>query len=199
MGYVRKRSGMHEHGRALQRLHEVRHQCVLHQDAHRSRRVQPLCRHRLAAIGLCHDDPAQPLPQILQARGESEDRHHLARHGDVEAGLPRHSILPAEAGDDVVDAPLVVEVDDAAPGDGPGIDVELVPVLEVGIDHRRQQVVGDAHRVHVTGEVEVEVLHRHDLGVAAAGRAALDAEDRAQAWLPDAGHDLLAEHPERLR
>ena len=36
-------------------------------------------------------------------------------------------------------------------------------------------------RGEVAGEVQVDVLHRHDLGVAAAGRAALHAEHRARA------------------
>ena len=40
-------------------------------------------------------------------------------------------------------------------------------------------------RVDVAREVEVQVLHRHDLREPAAGRAALDAEDRAQRWLAD--------------
>ncbi len=43
------------------------------------------------------------------------------------------------------------------------------------------QVVGRADGVDVAGQVEVELLHGDDLAVAAAGRAALDAEDRARA------------------
>ena len=38
-----------------------------------------------------------------------------------------------------------------------------------------------ADGVDVAGQVEVEVLHRDDLAVAAAGRAALDAEHGAHA------------------
>ena len=40
-------------------------------------------------------------------------------------------------------------------------------------------------RVEVAGEVEVDVLHRQDLAVAAAGAATLDAEHRTQRWLAD--------------
>jgi hypothetical protein len=42
------------------------------------------------------------------------------------------------------------------------------------------EIVGRADRVDVAGQVEVEVLHRDHLAVAAAGRAALDAEDRPE-------------------
>ena len=44
------------------------------------------------------------------------------------------------------------------------------------VDQRRQQVVGGGDGVEIAGEMEIDVLHRHDLGIAAAGRAALDAE-----------------------
>src|SRR3954453_8812580 len=50
----------------------------------------------------------------------------------------------------------------------------------------------------VAGEVEVEVLHRHDLRVAAAGRAALDAEGRPERRLADVGHRALADAVHRL-
>ena len=56
----------------------------------------------------------------------------------------------------------------------------FVAVQEVGLEHRREQVVGGGDRVDVAREVEVQILHRDDLGVPAAGGAALDAEDRAE-------------------
>ncbi len=42
----------------------------------------------------------------------------------------------------------------------------------------RNQIIGNADRVHVAGEVQVDVLHRNYLGVTASCRSALDAEDR---------------------
>ena len=55
------------------------------------------------------------------------------------------------------------------------------------------------HRMQVAGEVEVQVLHRDDLRVAAAGRAALDPEDRPERRLADAEHRVGAEQAEPLR
>ena len=60
------------------------------------------------------------------------------------------------------------------------VDLELVAVHEMSVDHGGEQVVGGADGVDVAGEVEVEVLHGNDLGVAAAGGAALDAEHGPQ-------------------
>ncbi len=59
--------------------------------------------------------------------------------------------------------------------------------------HRRQQVVGQFDGVEIAGEVEVDVLHGHDLGVAAAGRAAFHAEARPQRRLAEADAGPLAD------
>ena len=69
---------------------------------------------------------------------------------------------------------------------------ERVAVVEVVVDERGGEVVGRADRVDVAGQVEVEVLHRDDLAVAAAGGAALDPEHRAEARLADAHRRLAA-------
>ena len=74
-----------------------------------------------------------------------------------------------------------------------------VAVQDVRLEHRREQVVRGADRVDVAGEVEVQVLHRDDLRVAAAGRAALDPEDRAERRLAQAEHRALADRAEALR
>ena len=48
------------------------------------------------------------------------------------------------------------------------------------IDHGSEEIISCCDGVDVTCEVKVDVLHRDDLGVSAARRAAFDAEDRAQ-------------------
>ena len=98
----------------------------------------------------------------------------------------------AEADGDLAQR-AVVHVDRAPPADAQRVDLVRVAVQDRGVEHRREQVVGGADRVDVAGEVEVEVLHRHDLGHAAAGRAALDAEHRAERRLAQAGDRALAD------
>ena len=66
------------------------------------------------------------------------------------------------------------------------------------VQHGAEQVVCRGDRVHVAGEVQVDVLHRHDLRIAAAGRAALDAEHRAERRLTQRDHGLFAELCHRL-
>lgn len=52
--------------------------------------------------------------------------------------------------------------------------------------------------MEVTGEVKVDVLHRHDLRIAAAGRAALHAETGAERRLAQRRHGLLADAVEAV-
>jgi hypothetical protein len=70
--------------------------------------------------------------------------------------------------------------------------------MQVVVQHRREQIVRRRDGVEVTGEVQVDLVHGDDLGVAAAGRPALHAEHRAQAGLADAHHDLFPQPAERL-
>jgi len=72
-------------------------------------------------------------------------------------------------------------------------------VEDVRLEDRREQVVRRADRVDVAGEVEIQVLHRQDLRVPAAGRTALDPEDRPDRGLAQAEDRPPADRPESLR
>ena len=70
----------------------------------------------------------------------------------------------------------VVHVEHAAPGDAARIDAERIAPIDVIVEQRGEKIVRRRDGVEVAGEVKVDVLHRHDLGIAAAGGATLDAE-----------------------
>jgi len=76
--------------------------------------------------------------------------------------------------------------------DLPRVDTQVVPLLQVVVQKRRQQVVGRGHRVDVPREVQVDVLHGQHLGVAAPGRPSLHPEARPQGRLPQADHGRMA-------
>ena len=134
-----------------------------------------------AVEGVRDGDGAEAPAQVLQVARDGHDRHHLGGRGDVEAALARVAVGAAAERDGDLAQGAVVHVHRAPPADAQGVDVQRVAVQDRGVEHRREQVVGRADRVDVAGEVQVEVLHRHDLGHAAAGGAALDAEHRARA------------------
>ena len=181
MGDVGEWAAMDEGGGAFQRLHEVRRQRILEQRGHRAMGLEIGGADRLAVAGIADDDVAEPVLEIVEIAGEAEDRHHLRRHRDVEAGLARIAVGDAaERAHDLAQR-AVVHVHDAAPGDPPAVEAEAVAPIDVVVDQRGQQVMGRGDGVEIAGEMEVDVLHRDDLGIAAAGGAALHAERRARA------------------
>jgi len=62
------------------------------------------------------------------------------------------------------------------------------------VNHRGKKIVRCAHGMKVPGKVQVDVFHRDDLSPAAAGRAALYAEDRPKRRLPQSEHRVLPNH-----
>ncbi len=195
---VGERSAMDEGRRAFERLHEIRRQRVLEQRRHRALRLEVGGAHRFAVAGVADDDVAEPLLEVVEIVGEAEDRHHLGRDRDVEAVLARKAVGDAaERGHDRAQR-AVVHVDGAPPGDAAAVDAERIAPVDVVVDQRREQIVRGADGVEVAGEMEVDVLHRHDLRIAAAGGAALHAEARAERRLAQAQHRLLADVIERV-
>ena len=143
-------------------------------------------------------DPAEALAQVGEVAGDGDEAHDLARGGDVEPGLARVAVhAPAETRDDVAQR-AVVHVHAAPPRDRERVEAELVAVQQVGVDERREEVVRRRDRVEVAREVEVQVLHRDDLRIAAARGAALDAEHRAERRLAEREDRPAADRAEAL-
>ena len=150
------------------------------------------------AVGGQHDAP-EARTQVEDVGGQGQDGHDLAGHGDDELALAGQPVEPAAETDGDLAQGAIADVEDPRPGDREGVDVERVAVVQVVVEEGRGEVVGGADGVHVAGEVEVEVLHGDDLAVAAAGGAALDAEDRAQRGLADGHRGAPADAVEPLR
>ena len=164
----------------FQGLDQVRLQGVLQQRRHGARRLQIPRGHGPIVVGVPHHDSGQPRLQIRDPVSEAQHRHDLAGHGDVEAILPGRAVgLAAETVHNEAKLPII-HVHRTLPGDAAGIDAQGVPLLDVVVQHGGQQVVGSADGMEVASKVQVDVLHGHHLGVAAAGRAALDAEHGPQ-------------------
>ena len=79
------------------------------------------------------------------------------------------------------------------PGHATRIDPQGVALLDVVVEHGGQQVVGVLYGMEVAGEVQVDVLHGDELGIATTSRAALYAEDGTQGGLAQSEHRLVTE------
>ena len=153
---------------------------------------------RLLFAGVADDDATETLAQFREVLREAENCHHFGRDGDVEAGLTADPVgHAAHADDDFAQGP-VVHVHDAPPHDAVRIEAESVAVIEVVVQDRGQEIVGGGDGVKITGEMEVDVLHRHDLGITAAGGATLHAEARPEGRLAQTDAGALADAVQRI-
>ena len=188
MRNIGERPAMDERRRALQRLDEVGLDRLRQQHRHRAIRLEVARRHRLLAPRIGDDDPPEPCLQIVQIARQAQDRHHFGGDGDVEPALTRETVgRTAKRLRDVSECP-VVHVHHAPPHDPPHVDIERIAPMNMVVDHRREQIVRAGDRMEIAGKMEVDVLHRHDLRIAAAGRAALGPEARTQAWFAQSQH-----------
>ena len=171
VGNIGERPAVDERGRAFERLHEVGFQGVFQKRRHGARRLEIARRHGSALIGVAHDDARKPRFQVAQRGSKAQDRHHFACDGDIEPVLAGDAVLAAaEAVFDVAKL-AVVHVHAAAKNDLFGIDMERVALEDMVIQHGAQKVVRRADSVEIAREVQVDVLHRDDLGISAARRA----------------------------
>ena len=196
---VAERPGVQEDRLVLERLDEVRLDRIAHHDRHRAGHLELLRGHRLAVERRRDHDPGQARAQVMQVRREREDRHDLGGGRDHELVLARDPVgFPSEP--DHRPAELaVVDVERPRPRDRLRVDPHRVAVEDRGVERRRQEVVRGRHRVEVAVEVEVDRLHRHDLRIAAAGAAALDAEHRPHRGLAERERHGAAERAQSLR
>ena len=72
-------------------------------------------------------------------------------------------------------------------------------MVQVVVDHRRQEVVGGGDGVEVAGQVQVHPLGRQDAGPPGAAGPALDAEGGAHGRLAQGENRLLSQASEPLR
>ena len=199
MGDVREGAAVHEGRRSFQGLYQVGLQGVPQQGCHGAGCLQVTGSHGLIIIGIGHNNPAQALLQVRHGGSQAEHRHDLAGHGDVEPVLPGRAVHPsAQAVHHEPQLP-VVHVHATLPGDLFHVDSQGVPLLNMIVQHRRQQVIRRADGMEVSGEMEIDIFHGHHLGISTAGRTALDTENRAEARLPQSHGHVLADAGQAVR
>ncbi len=67
MGYVGKRTGMHEHRSVLESLDQVRLNGILEEDGHGAGALQITGGYGLAVSGVTNHDTLEPFTEVLEA------------------------------------------------------------------------------------------------------------------------------------
>ena len=189
---IGKRTAMDKGRIVLQRLDKVRLHGLCKQHRHCPVRLDVPAVDWLAVAGVGDNDIAQTALQICQIVGKAEDRHDFRGHSNVKPGLPRETVRhTAERGRDLTKRP-VVHVHDPAPDHPARIDAQRISPVDVVVDHRGQQVVRRSDRMEVASEMEVHLLHRHNLRMATTGSPTLHPEAGPEGGLADTDCGLLA-------
>jgi hypothetical protein len=193
MGDIGERPAVDESRRTLQRLHKVGRKRLFQQRRHRAVRLEIARTKGFALARIGGYDVAQPRLEVRKVTGKAKDGHHLGGDGDVESGFTWVPVADAAQRTDDLAQRAIVHIYHMTPHHAPPVEPQFVAPVEVVVDQRREQIVGRGDGVQVAGKMQVDIFHRHDLGVAAARRAALHAECRPQARLAQAEHRALAE------
>ena len=172
-------AGVNQDRAALSCAQKVRAECIAKKSSHCSRSLQVLGRDIFAGLILTDHNASQTLAEVRVRGGKGHDDHNLAGGGDIKGRLTSHAINCATQARDDVTQRAVINVQNAWPRDGAFLDVELISLMQVVIDHCRQQVVCSCDRVEIAGQVQIHLLEWQDLALAIAGRSAFDAESRA--------------------
>ena len=189
---------MNEGRRPLHGLHEVRVHGVPQEGGHGARHLELLREHG-GPVGPEGDDhAAQSRFQIGEVLGQAQGGHDLGGRGDEKARLARHAVHAAAQSHDHLTEGAVVDVEHTLPQHLAHIDAEGVAVVEVIVEGRGQEIVGGGDGVEVAREVEVDLIHGHDLGEPSARAAPLHAKGGPDGRLAQRDDRLGADPPEGL-
>ena len=205
-GNVGERAGMNENRLMLDRVAHGGVDGVAHPRGHRACNLEIVTGDGFAAAGVSDDNLADALTQILEVTGDSQNRHQLGADGNAELGLHHEAVQTAADADDDVAQALRAEVHDPAHLDALRVNVEALEallgqplvivvalMLHTRVQGNHRQVVRVHDIVDIAGQAERELGHRHQKGVAAAGRSALDVHGRAAGGLTQCAADVQAQ------
>ena len=195
---VRERAAVDYAGRIFERLNEVRFERVLEQHGHRAVGLQVARADEPAASVIRDYNVAEAAFEVHQIGREAKNRHDLARNGDIEAVGTRNAVRLAAETYGYLAQGAVVHIDTAQYKHALWVDIKLVALVDVIVYHRAEEVVRGGQRVHIAGEMQIDILHRNHLRISAAGGAALYAENRPHRRLAKRRNTALPQLCERL-
>ena len=154
--------------------------------------------HRPAVAGIADDDAAKPLLQVRNILRKAEDCHDFGSYRNVETAFAGEAVCNAADRLHNVAQCAVVDVHHSPPDDAAHVDIQRIAPMDMIVDQRRQQIMSRGNRVEIAGEMQVDIGHRRNLRIAAAGRAALGAETRSERWFAKRENRLASDQVERV-
>ena len=189
---VRKWATMHKRGVVFQSLHKVWLHRVFQQHGHCAVCFDVAAIDRCFVTAIRHDDVAQTFLQVFQIGCKAQDCHNFGRNSNVKPCLTGEAVGNATERRHHVAQRAVVHVHHATPYNAAFVDFQFVAPVNVVVDHGGQQVVRGCDCMEIACEMQVHFLHRDNLGIPAARRAALHAETWAKGCLANTNGGFFA-------
>lgn len=77
------------------------------------------------------------------------------------------------------------------PRDRPRIERQLIPMKQMIVGKRGEEIVAGGNRIGIARQVEIDIVHGLKLGLSSAGTASLDPKDRSKRRLSKRHHSSL--------
>ena len=145
----------------------------------------------LVILGDAQEDIIDTATKIFDACCETHDSHNLRSRSDIETCLCLDAILIADTGDDAAET-TVVYVHHAAPENLLQLESLCLVLETVVVQEGSNHVVGLCNGMEIASEMEINLIHRQNLGVTATCSTTLHAEARTQRWFAKSHYSLLA-------
>ena len=192
MGNVCEGTSVHNGRSTFDGLHQIGIYRIPQQSRHSTLCFDIPGVNRLAGIIVGNQDITQTLFQVIHVLGKTENCHNLGSHGDNKAVFPRHAVdLATQTNDNIPQSP-VIHIQATLDLNPPGVNAQCISLLEVVVQHGAAQVIGRSDRVHIPGEMKVDILHGQHLGISSSCSASLDTKHRSQRGFPQRNDSLLA-------
>ena len=143
------------------------------------------------SVCISNNDIGQTLLQVCNVICQTKNCHDLRCNCDIVAILSRHTIGLSAKSIYYKTKLTVVHIHASSPGDLSRVNVQLVALIDMVVDHCCKKVICCADRMEVTGEVQVDILHRNDLCISAACCSALYTEYRSEGRLTECYHNIF--------
>ena len=201
-GDIAEGPGMHQYGLAFNGLNQIGFDRFHQPGGHGPGHFQIRRGHGIAVAVQGQHHPPHALSQVAQIARHGENGHDFRGHGNVEMRAHHETVITAAVAlnaDDHVTQSLGAEIHNPARAHPRGVHVQTaharktrqggVVVIALVLHARGQsghgQIVGRAHGMDVSGEIERIRRQRDALGQAAPGGRAFHAHGRAARGLAD--------------
>ena len=189
-------SAVNDRRNMLQCLNKVWFQGILQKCCHSTLCVEVSCCYRFLlsnlTVSISDDDSGKSLFQVFDVTCEAKNCHDLRCNCDVVSVFTRHTVCSSAKAVYYVTKLTVVHIYASFPCDLTWVNVQVIALEDMVVDHCCKKVVCRTDRMEVTGKVKVDILHRNYLCITAACCTTFYTEYRSEGWLTKSYHYFFA-------